>query len=50
MSHNGKRIVNRAKLSPGDVIRVGNTHLRLDPYDGPPPEAPEAEKVTFPVA
>jgi serine/threonine protein kinase len=37
---NGKRIVNREKLSTGDVVRVGNTHLRLEPYDGAAPEPP----------
>lgn len=36
---NGKRIVSQATLVAGEVLRVGNTHLRLDPYDGPTPEA-----------
>ena len=41
---NGARIVRQAKLAPGDVLRLGNTHLRLDAYDGPAPAAPEEEQ------
>lgn len=36
---NGKRVIRHASMYPGDVLRVGNTFLRMDPYEGPPPEA-----------
>ena len=47
---NGKKVITKTGLSEGDVLRVGNTYLRMDPYDGPPPETPSAdeERVTVP--
>jgi len=41
---NGKKIVRQANLQPGDVMRIGNTYLRLDPYDGPAAEVPDDEE------
>ncbi len=35
---NGKKVVRSGSLGHGDILRVGNTYLRLDPYDGPAPE------------
>jgi serine/threonine protein kinase len=41
---NGKKVVRHATVYAGDVVRVGNTYLRLDPYDGPPPETPDDDE------
>jgi len=35
---NGKKVVRNGGMNTGDVLRVGNTYLRMDPYDGPAPE------------
>ncbi len=48
---NGVRIVREARLTAGDVLRVGNTHLRLELYDGPPPTGTggEPDHVSLPL-
>jgi serine/threonine protein kinase len=47
---NGKKVVRKASLASGDVLRVGNTFLRMDPYSGPLPElaGPEEERPATP--
>jgi serine/threonine protein kinase len=51
VSINGKKIVRHASMYPDDVLRVGNTYLRMDVFDGPAPEANEEteEQPTIPV-
>jgi serine/threonine protein kinase len=39
---NGQKVA-RYELHSGDVLRVGNSHLRLEPYDGVVPEASTEE-------
>ena len=48
---NGKKIIRNASLFLGDVLRVGNTYLRLEVYDGPAPAAQDDtdELPTIPV-
>jgi serine/threonine protein kinase len=41
---NGKKVIRHAHMYPNDVLRVGNTYLRMEPYDGPPPDAPSADE------
>ena len=45
---NGKKVIRAASLYLGDILRVGNTHLRVDLYDGPPPAAPSEEEIQEP--
>src|SRR5262245_37420168 len=42
---NGTKVIGRQamRLREGDILRVGNSYLRLEPFDGEPAETPSGE-------
>ena len=51
VSINSKKVVRHASLYNDDVLRVGNTYLRLEVFDGPVPDSKDEtdEQPTIPV-
>lgn len=51
VSINGKKIIRNSSLFLGDVMRVGNTYLKMESFDGPAPAASDdtAEQPMIPL-